>query len=126
MNKLGRLEDVLEEFGIESAKELKARLQSESQLAKAGYELALENEELTKQLSKAIVPKLKTQEHIYSFDFNEIREYIVFAYMDNDRTLCENRDTGCLEVCNNQFLAKTLEEAQAKLNEIRRKFYGKD
>lgn len=69
VDKLFDLEEVLEEFGVESAEELKARLQSESQLAKAGYELALENEELTKQLkqsqnSKAIEVLEQVKENI--------------------------------------------------------------
>lgn len=126
VDKLFELEDVLEEFRIESAKELKARLQSESQLAKDGYELALENEELTKQLSKAIVPKFEIgQECWYVFNRYQrepIRCVIDRIYYDSDKNCKLRYDTsdsyygGCKE----EHLFATKAEAQAKLDEIRR------
>lgn len=128
--KLGQLEDVLEEFGIESVQELKARLQSESQLTKAGYELALENEDLTKQLSKAIVPKFEITQEVYIVDtitetfyktqICSIRifdgyEFAYYCKYDND-----NHEKICLEV-DEEFVFTSKAEAQQKLDEIRRK-----
>jgi hypothetical protein len=77
--------------------------------------------ELEEQLKNAIVPKFKRQEHICSFAFGEIREYIVVAYLDNNITLCENIETSELEWCDNNFLVRTFEEAQAKLEELKGK-----
>lgn len=75
--------------------------------------------ELEEQLKNAIVPKFNRQEHICGFAFGEIREYIVFAYLDNNVTLCENIETSELELCDNNFLVRTFEEAQAKLEELK-------
>jgi hypothetical protein len=74
--------------------------------------------ELEEQLKNAIVPKFNRQEHICGFAFGEIREYIVVAYLDNNITLCENIETSELEWCDNNFLVRTFEEAQAKLKEL--------
>lgn len=74
--------------------------------------------ELEEQLANSIRPKFPRQEHICGFAFGEIREYIVVAYLDNDITLCENIETGELEWCDNNFLVRTFEEAQAKLKEL--------
>ena len=75
--------------------------------------------ELEEQLKNAIVPKFNRQEHICSFTFGEIREYIVVAYLDNNITLCENIETSELEWCDNNFLVRTFEEAQAKLEKLK-------
>lgn len=74
--------------------------------------------ELEEQLANSIRPKFPRQEHICGFAFGEIREYIVVAYLDNDITLCENIETSELEWCDNNFLVRTFEEAQAKLKEL--------
>ena len=74
--------------------------------------------ELEEQLANSIRPKFPRQEHICGFAFGEIREYIVVAYLDNDITLCENIETSELEWCDNNFLVRTFEEAQAKLQEL--------
>ena len=74
--------------------------------------------ELEQQLANSISPKFHRQEHICSFAFGEIREYIVVAYLDNDITLCENIETSELEWCDNNFLVRTFEEAQSKLKEL--------
>ena len=74
--------------------------------------------ELEEQLANSIRPKFPRQEHICGFAFGEIREYIVVAYLDNDITLCENIETNELEWCDNNFLVRTFEEAQAKLKEL--------
>lgn len=73
--------------------------------------------ELEEQLKDCIRPKFPRQEHICSFAFGEIREYIVVAYLDNNITLCENIETSELEWCDNNFLVRTFEEALAKLQE---------
>lgn len=75
--------------------------------------------ELEEQLANSIRPKFPRQEHICSFAFGEIREYIVVAYLDNNITLCENIETSELEWCDNNFLVRTFEEAQAKLKELK-------
>ena len=75
--------------------------------------------ELEEQLANSIRPKFNRQEHICSFAFGEIREYIVVAYLDSNVTLCENIETSELEFCDNNFLVRTYEEAQAKLEELR-------
>ena len=74
--------------------------------------------ELEEQLANSINPKFPRQEHICGFAFGEIREYIVVAYLDNNITLCENIETSELEWCDNNFLVRTFEEAQAKLKEL--------
>lgn len=74
--------------------------------------------ELEEQLANSIRPKFDRQEHICSFAFGEIREHIVVAYLDNNITLCENIETSELEWCDNNFLVRTFEEAQAKLKEL--------
>lgn len=74
--------------------------------------------ELEEQLANSISPKFPRQEHICSFAFGEIREYIVVAYLDNNVTLCENIETSELEWCDNNFLVRTFEEVQAKLQEL--------
>ena len=77
--------------------------------------------ELEEQLKNVIVPKFNRQEHIYSFAFGEIREFIVVAYLDNNTTLCEDTKTNHLEWSDNDFLVLTYEEAQTKLEELRGK-----
>lgn len=74
-------------------------------------------EEFNKQLSNAIIPKFERQEHIYCFAFGEIKEFMVVAYLDNNTTLCEDTTTNRLELCDNNFLVLTKEEAEAKLKE---------
>ena len=75
--------------------------------------------ELEEQLANSIRPKFPRQEHICGFAFGEIREYIVVGYLDNNITLCENILTDELEWCDNKFLVRTFEEAQAKLEELK-------
>ena len=75
--------------------------------------------ELEEQLANSIKPKFPRQEHICGFAFGEIREYIVVAYLDNDITLCENIETSELEWCDNNFLVRTFEEAQTKLQQMK-------
>lgn len=79
--------------------------------------------ELEEQLANSIKPKFPRQEHICSFAFGEIREYIVVAYLDNNITLCENIETSELEWCDNNFLVRTFEEAQAKLQELQGEYH---
>lgn len=74
--------------------------------------------DLEAKLANSIRPKFTRQEHLCGFAFGEIREYIVVAYLDNDVTLCENIETSELEWCDNNFLVRTFEEAQAKLKEL--------
>ena len=93
-DKLSKLEDVLEKYGIESVEELEERLDN------------------------AIVPKFNRQEHIYCVAFGEIREFIVIAYLDNNITLCEDTTTSRLEWCDNNFLVLTKAEAEQKLKEM--------
>lgn len=88
-------------------------------LHKTIYNQAQRISELEEQLKNAIVPKFNKQEHICGFAFGEIREYIVVGYLDNNITLCENILTDELEWCDNKFLVRTFEEAQAKLEELR-------
>lgn len=104
--KLSELEDVLEEFGIKSV------------------------EELRKRLSKAIVPKFKITQDVYIVDtlnknlyktqICSIRifdgyEFAYYCKYDND-----NHEKICIEV-DEEFVFTTETEAQAKLDEIRRK-----
>ena len=75
--------------------------------------------ELEEQLKNAIVPKFDRQEHIYSFSFGKIKEFVVVAYLDNNITLCEDTTTSKLEWCDNNFLVLTKQEAETKLKELR-------
>ena len=88
------------------------------EFAECVYEDRQRIAELEEQLKNSIRPKFPRQEHICGFAFGEIREYIVVAYLDNDITLCENIETSELEWCDNNFLVRTFEEAQAKLKEL--------
>lgn len=127
IHKLCELEDVLEKYEIEDAKQLDNIINSIRTNTFIDIEnkeiLELENANLKSELAelkrKAIVPKFKRQEHICSFAFGEIREYIVVAYLDNDVTLCENFETSELEWCDNNYLVSTKEEAEQKLAEIK-------
>ena len=108
-----------EELLIKQEKEYDAQLEKQ---AKIHYKHLKEKDqriaELEEQLANSIRPKFPRQEHICGFAFGEIREYIVVAYLDNDITLCENIETSELEWCDNKFLVRTFEEAQAKLKEL--------
>ena len=96
----------------------------DKQIADLEAKLAIQNQaqrisELEEQLANSIRPKFSRQEHICGFAFGEIREYIVVAYLDNDITLCENIETSELEWCDNNFLVRTFEEAQTKLQQMK-------
>lgn len=74
--------------------------------------------ELAELKEKAIVPRFKRQEIVYCFSYGKIQLFNVVAYLDNQITLCENRETGKLEFVDNNYLCLTEQEAQAKLKEI--------
>lgn len=76
-------------------------------------------QELAELKEKAIVPRFKRQEIVYCFSYGEIQLFNVVAYLDNQITLCENRETGKLEFVNNDYLCINEQEAQEKLKEIR-------
>lgn len=75
--------------------------------------------ELEQQLANSIIPKFNRQEHIYSFSFGKIKEFVVVAYLDNNITLCEDTTTSKLEWCDNNFLVLTKQEAELKLKELK-------
>lgn len=75
--------------------------------------------ELAELKQKAIVPRFKRQEIVYCFSYGKIQLFNVVAYLDNQITLCENRETGKLEFVDNNYLCLTEQEAQAKLQELR-------
>ena len=79
--------------------------------------------ELEQQLielkEKAIVPRFKRQEIVYCFSYGKIQLFNVVAYLDNQITLCENRETGKLEFVNNDYLCINEQEAQDKLKEMK-------
>ena len=74
--------------------------------------------ELAELKEKAIVPRFKRQEIVYCLSYGKIQLFNVVAYLDNQITLCENRETGKLEFVNNDYLCINEQEAQAKLKEI--------
>ena len=75
-------------------------------------------QELAELKEKAIVPRFKRQEMVYCFSYGKIQLFNVVAYLDNQITLCENRETGKLEFVNNDYLCINEQEAQEKLKEI--------
>ncbi len=75
-------------------------------------------QELAELKEKAIVPRFKRQEIVYCFSYGKIQLFNVVAYLDNQITLCENRETGKLEFVNNDYLCINEQEAQEKLKEI--------
>ena len=75
-------------------------------------------QELAELKEKAIVPRFKRQEIVYCLSYGKIQLFNVVAYLDNQITLCENRETGKLEFVNNDYLCINEQEAQAKLKEI--------
>ena len=75
-------------------------------------------QELAELKEKAIVPRFRRQEIVYCFSYGKIQLFNVVAYLDNQITLCENRETGKLEFVNNDYLCINEQEAQEKLKEI--------
>lgn len=82
-------------------------------------------QELAELKEKAIVPRFKRQEIVYCFSYGKIQLFNVVAYLDNQITLCENRETGKLEFVNNDYLCINEQEAQDKLKEIKGNGQGK-
>ena len=75
-------------------------------------------QELAELKEKAIVPRFRRQEIVYCFSYGKIQLFNVVAYLDNQITLCENRETGKLEFVNNDYLCINEQEAQDKLKEM--------
>ncbi len=75
-------------------------------------------QELAELKEKAIVPRFKRQEIVYCFSYGKIQLFNVVAYLDNQITLCEDRETGKLEFVNNDYLCINKQEAQEKLKEM--------
>lgn len=75
-------------------------------------------QELAELKEKAIVPRFKRQKIVYCFSYGKIQLFNVVAYLDNQITLCKNRETGKLEFVDNNYLCLTEQEAQAKLKEM--------
>ena len=75
-------------------------------------------QELAELKEKAIVPRFKRQDIVYCISYGKIQLFNIVAYLDNQITLCENRETGKLEFVNNDYLCINEQEAQAKLKEI--------
>ncbi len=135
-NKLGQLEDVLEEFGIESVEELRNHLNYKENMAIWEGKLALkkENAELKSKLSKAIVlPDFEKGQEIFVIHNNEIVKanfqdfskwidadivYNPHTTIDDDGFVDVDYD---LDMVDYKMVFATKEEAQAKLDEIRRK-----
>lgn len=127
-NKLGQLEDVLVEFDIESAKDLRNHLLFKENMAIWEGKFALENEikELKSQLSKAIVPKFEIGDY---FEIIWNGELDIYKYIGDNKFNCLTKPQGYL--CDYVILGMLLTdnggvekisqaEAQAKLDEIRR------
>lgn len=74
-------------------------------------------QELSELKEKAIVPRFKRQEIVYCFSYGKIQLFNVVAYLDNQITLCEDRETGKLEFVNNDYLCINKQEALEKLKE---------
>lgn len=125
INKLGELEDVLEEFELTSAEDLRNYLNFKGNMAIWEGELNYKNkiacleQELAELKQKAIVPKFERQSHIYGFAYGRVKPYVVIAYLDNSITLCENVESNTFEFYNNYYLVATKEEAEQKLAEIK-------
>lgn len=71
-------------------------------------------------VSNTIIPRFNRQEIVYCFSYGEIQLFNVVAYLDNQITLCENRETGKLEFIDNNYLCLTKQETFDKLNEMKR------
>ena len=87
-------------------------------LSQKDQRIAELEQELEELKEKAIVPRFKRQEIVYCISYGKIQLFNVVAYLDNQITLCENRETGKLEFVNNDYLCINEQEAQAKLKEI--------
>lgn len=136
INRLGKLEDVLEKYGVENANELDALLDHDlKQMLKKNIDLETlvekykaqnkkyfaekikAKQELAELKQKAIVPKFKVGQEIYYIYGNEIRSMFVSS-IEITKTLIgyhSLRDFAQLE--NNCFATK--EEAEQKLTEIK-------
>ncbi len=82
------------------------------------YKNQTQLDQANERLKGAIVPRFKRQEIVYCFSYGKIQLFNVVAYLDNQITLCEDRETGKLELVNNDYLCINEQEAQAKLKEI--------
>lgn len=88
-------------------------------LNNADKRIAELEQELAELKEKAIVPRFKRQEIVYCLSYGKIQLFNVVAYLDNQITLCENRETGKLEFVNNDYLCINEQEAQEKLKEMK-------
>lgn len=123
--KLGELEDVLEKYGIDDAKQLDNMINSIRTNTLIDMEckeiLELENANLKSELAelkqKAIVPKFKVGQEIYYIYGNEIRSMFVSTIEISKNLIGYHslRDFAQLE--NNCFATK--EEAEQKLTELK-------
>lgn len=116
---LAKYKDLQDQLGLENVDELEwfVMLDLLTDNEKNMHILDL-HRKLAELKEKAIVPRFKRQEIVYCFSYGKIQLFNVVAYLDNQITLCENRETGKLEFVNNDYLCINEQEAQAKLKEI--------
>lgn len=123
---LGKIEYVLEKYGIDDAKQLDNIINSIRTNTFIDIQnkeiLELENANLKSELAelkqKAIVPKFERKSRVYGFAYGLIKSYVVIAYVNNSITLCEDCLSNNFEFCDNNYLVSTEEEAKQKLAEI--------
>ena len=106
---------IYEKYVAKLEKDLEFTTKTANELIEIKHKL---EQELAELKEKAIVPRFKRQEIVYCFSYGKIQLFNVVAYLDNQITLCENRETGKLEFVNNDYLCINEQEAQAKLKEI--------
>ena len=127
VDKLGELEDVLEEFELTSAEDLRNHLNFQDNMAIWEGELNYKNKiaDLEQQLAelkqKAIVPKFKVGQEIYIVcDFNINRIVSGWKIADYEyykqQYIIENKDG--IDWLPEEKIFATKEEAQAKLKEL--------
>ena len=127
VDKLGELEDVLEEFELTSAEDLRNHLNFQDNMAIWEGELNYKNKiaDLEQQLAElkqnAIVPKFKVGQEIYIVcDFNINRIVSGWKIADYEyykqQYIIENKDG--IDWLPEEKIFATKEEAQAKLKEL--------
>lgn len=139
INKLGELEDVLEEFELTSAEDLRNHLNFQDNMAIWEGELNYKNkiaeleQELAELKQKAIVPKYQIKQHIWLARNNVFQkepcELIVQNIEYNFKTedflyiidFVEKGHHKSINMCDNGDLFATREEAEQKLTKIRGK-----
>ena len=119
-NKLGKLEDVLEKYGIDNLEDFIKEYSSRNiKLANDNYDL---EQQLAELKQKAIVPKFEVDQTLFRIDFGSIVPFLVneiYVHIKADETISiQYFDYVGLVIEENELFA-TKEEAEQELARIK-------